>query len=55
MTIVTGRSSHGKGSIFDSEISRTAKTEFKACLDILDHAVILNENIRNRDRRELHT
>jgi len=41
MTIVTGRSSHGKGSIFDSEISKTAKTEFKACLDILDHAVIL--------------
>ena len=48
MTIVTGRSIHGKGSTFDSEISKTAKSEFKACLDILDHAVILNEDFENR-------
>lgn len=48
MTIVTSRSIHGKGSMFDSEISKAAKTEFKACLDILDHAIILNECIKNK-------
>lgn len=48
MTIVGGRSIHGKGSTFDSKISKAAKTELKACLDILDHAVILNEDIKNR-------
>ena len=51
MTIVAGRSIQGKGSTFDSKISKAAKTEFKACLDILDHAVISNEDIKKQDRQ----
>jgi hypothetical protein len=54
MRMVTGRSIHGKGSVFDSEISKAAKTEFNTCLDILDHAVILREDIKT-DRRQIHT